>query len=674
MKKVIWILLVARMGAADGIIIPKPPMPDKPIKPLAVEYHRVEVTISDQVAKTSIDQVFINHLPRDIEGTYIFPLPEDAAISDFAIYSDGVRLSGEILDKEEARAIYEDIVRRMKDPGLLEYVGQNLFRARVYPIPARGKKRIELVYEEILTKEGEVCKYRYPLKIERLSYKPIEEVEIDVEIESELPIKAIYSPSHKIEIERENERYVKAVYYDENVMPDRDFLLYYTTSREEIALSVITHKRRREDGFFLLMVSPRYEKGEALPKDITFVLDTSGSMAGRKISQAKEALSFCVESLNEEDMFNIVRFSSDVERLSDEMLSVDKDSVESALDFIDGLKASGGTNIKEALLTALEHQPENRPHIIIFLTDGLPTVGERDVAVIVNEVKKKNRGSRIFVFGVGDNVNTHLLDLISGQNSGASMYVRPEEDIETVISSFYNKVAYPALSSISISYSPVKVYDTYPKELSDIFFGGQLILLGRYEKEGEATITLTGMVGDRERLFLYSCSFPERKKNPFLPRLWATRKIGYLLDQIRLYGEDEELVEEIKALSKRYGIMTPYTSFLVTEDEPEEMMRERFMMLQKEVGRMAVMSAKELGALKREEVVREDVAVRYVEGVTYVLKRGVWQDIEYKGEETEKIEYESREYFDLAKELGKVLALGKRVIFKHKDKWYEVVE
>ncbi|MEW6679716.1 MAG: VWA domain-containing protein, partial [bacterium] len=337
--------------------------------------------------------------------------------------------------------------------------------------------------------------------------------------------------------------------------------------------------------------------------------------------------------------------------------------------------ASGGTNINDALLSSFIKQ-EKRPHIILFVTDGLPTVGETDIQKITKNVKEKNIASRIFVFGVGDNVNTNLLDLVSSENSGISTYIREDEDIEGPISGLYKKVENPVLSDVSLSFGEVSVYDLYPKKLPYLFFGSQIILLGRYKGYGKATLVLSGMMKEK-KVYEYKVNFPKKEKdNEFLAHLWATRKIGYLLDQIRLKGENEEIIEEIKALSKKYGIITPYTSFLVIEEE-ERVIQERFKALSKQdVGKEAVKAAESMLALKEETIAKPSHDnVKYIKGRTYILKDGRWQDIEYKDQQTKKIKYESDEYFAfLNEEVGKIFSLGKRIIFSDKENWYEVVE
>ncbi|OYT41893.1 MAG: hypothetical protein B6U86_01490 [Candidatus Altiarchaeales archaeon ex4484_43] len=423
--------------SADGIIIPEP-IPDiEHIPPLAIKYHHVNVTIDNQYARTEIDQVFLNDFYRDLEGTYIFPLPEEASISKFSMYVDNEELVGEILEKDRAREIYESIVRRLKDPALLEYVGRNMFKARVYPIPAKknnipGEKRIKLSYEEIVKCDSGVCRYVYPLEPERFSSKPLESVVITVKLKSNQPIKTIYSPTHEISIKRKDDYSAEISYEGENLLPEKDFELYYTLSEEDFGVNLLTHRGSGEDGFFMLMVAPKQDiKEKIIAKDMVFVIDTSGSMSGKKIEQAKNALDFCIKNLNEDDRFNIITFESNIEKFSDKLVSADPEEVSNALDFVNKIESRGGTNINEALLEALKMMNgDERPNIIVFLTDGKPTVGVRDIEKILENVENANtKNTRIFVFGVGYEVNTHLLDKISQQNKGVSEYVKPEEDI-----------------------------------------------------------------------------------------------------------------------------------------------------------------------------------------------------------------------------------------------------
>jgi len=685
----ILILLVnVNIAFADGIIIPKPRPEEPPLPPLAIKYHHVSIEINNQVAKTSIDQVFINEHHRDIEGTYIFPLLEEASISEFAMFSDGKKIVGEILDKDKAKEIYEDIVRQRKDPALLEYIARNMFKASVYPIPAHGEKRIQLTYSQILKLDSGICHYLYPLDTEKFSPRRLDSVVITVKITSKIPIKNVYSSTHEIKITKKDDYSAWVSYEENNVKPDKNFELYYTISEENIGLSLLTHKEKPDDGFFMVLVSPKQEIKEAIKKDVAFVVDTSGSMAGEKINQVKESLKFCINSLHKEDRFNLITFSTEIEKFKPNLVDYTPETKDEALKFIDNLQARGGTNINDALLSALAlASTSTTPYMLVFLTDGLPTVGEQDIKKIVHNVNEANKQkSRIFVFGVGDDVNTHLLDKISSLNKGISEYVRPNENLEVKVSNFYTKINYPVLADLKLDFGKISVREIYPKVLPDLFQGSQLIILGRYTTTGTTMIDLTGHSEKEKYVYHYEGVFPvENLANDFLPRLWATRKIGYLLDEIRLYGESKELIDEIKALSKKYGIITPYTSFLVLEDErvSERLLQESkadFMMMKSMVvGRQAVEGAKKLGSLKEEEVSLTPPIeiIKYVGKKTFYLRNEVWVDSEYKeGLETYKLEYGSEEYFKILAskpQLGKFFALGKRIIVKFEDKWYEVI-
>jgi Ca-activated chloride channel family protein len=265
---------------ADGFIVVPPSPRGRSFIPLSIKYHHVEVDIDNQIATTKIDQVFINENDRELEGIYIFPIPEEASISDFTMYVDGKRVSAEVLEKKKARKIYEDIVRRMRDPALLEYIGRDAFRASVYPIPARGEKRVQLEYSQVLRYDSGLCKYAYPLNTEKFSAKPIQSVSVSVKIKSNKAIKSVYSPSHDVDVHRPDDHTAKLGYEASDVKPDRDLVMYYTVSDEDFGLSLLAHREEDEDGFFILLIAPKHEVAdeEVIEKDMVFVLDKSGSM------------------------------------------------------------------------------------------------------------------------------------------------------------------------------------------------------------------------------------------------------------------------------------------------------------------------------------------------------------------------------------------------------------
>jgi len=676
---------------ADGIIIPYPPKPPMPpISILEIKYHRVSVTIKDQVAVTKVDQLFYNPNPFPVEGIYIFPFPEEAAISAFSMYVDGKKLEGRLLKKDEARRIYEEIVRRSKDPALLEYVGRNAFQASVFPIPPKGERRIQVEYTELLRYEGGIVKYIYPLDTERFSARPIEEVTINVEITSQKPLKLIYSPSHKVSIERSGENKAIVGYEEKNVLPDRDFALYFSFSSEEMGFNLLSYKPADEDGFFILFLSPTIrQEGEKIAKDVIFVLDVSGSMEGEKLRQAKEALKFVLSRLGPEDRFNILAFSTGVSLFADSLVPASEK--EKALKFVEELSAHGSTNIYQALMEALS-LVKDRPTYVLFLTDGLPTVGVTDVRRIVEDVgKKAPKNIRLFTFGVGDDVNTFLLDKLASEHRGISTYVRPGEDLEAAVSTFYSRISSPVLTDVALDFEGVRVRDLYPYPLPDLFAGTQLVVVGRYQEGGKATVTLKGKRGEKEEAFSWEAEFQKRGGEEFIPRLWASRRIGYLMEQIRLHGENKEIVEEIVALSLRYGIITPYTSFLVeeevlTQEEREEAVRKLM------PGLTTVPEASFGGAEVQKSIIQRNLQeavmpapspasakVKQVGNKTFIFKDGVWIDTAFERQRIEvvKVPFGGETYFRLLAEnpqLGRYFSLGKRVVVVEKGKAYEVVE
>ena len=682
------LLAAAPALRADGFIIPNP-RPGQDIPPLSVKYHHVKVEIVNQVAKTSVDQVFVNHFGRDIEGTYIFPVPEGASVSDFAMYVGNERVKGEILDSREARRIYEDIVRRMRDPGLLEYIGRNLFRARVFPIPARGEKRVQISYTEVLKSDGGLVKVLYPLNTERFSRDPLDNVSISVRVESPVPILNVYSPSHKVSVSKDGPGRALVGYEEKGVRPDKDFLVYYSLSKDDVGLSFMNWEGP-EGGYFMLLASPRFAApGERLVnKRIVLVLDSSGSMSGTKIRQAKEAARFVLNHLDRGDEFTLVDFDDGVTAYSPALVPATAENVGTAIKFVDAIEDSGGTNINDALLAALSRmRGGERPNYVLFLTDGLPTVGTTETADILRNIERANsHRSRVFVFGVGNDVNTELLDRISSDHRGTSVYIGEDENLEVAVSSFYEKISSPLLADLAVTFKGIETNHVYPRALPDLFKGSQLVFVGKYTGRGPVSVVLTGKSGrDEKRFVLESRALAGGNQFNFLPRLWATRRIGYLLEEIRLRGSNHELVEEIRRLGLKYGIVTPYTSFLVTEREAMALdaaapAAQEAIAARQTLGVGAVKAAKATQAFKLEDRAAQAVSERilYKDDKTFYLKDGVWTDSEYQdGAAVTEVKFNSDAYYRLIVEkpgLAKYLSAGNKLIVVFEEVSYRIVE
>jgi len=556
----IVLLVVGSRALGIGVLVPK----DEKVPPLATKYLRVDATIENQMAKTVVEQVFQNSTNRDLEARYIFPLPAGASVRDFAMWMNGKRTSGEIVEKGKARQVYQSIVRRMRDPGLLEYLGNNLFRANVYPVPKKGTVKIQIEYGQVVPMEDGLARYTFPLRTGEKASRTLEDFSVTVRLESKVPLKSIYSPTHKVGIKRRDDHHATIGMEVDKAVLNRDFTLYYAVSRKDFGLNLITHRLKGEPGYFLLLIAPRTEVEEAkvARKDVCFVLDVSGSMSGPKIEQARKALRYCIRRLRKRDRFSLIAFSIETDALSKALLPATDANKKKAIAFIDGLEAQGGTDINAALTEALALKPGT----VIFLTDGKPTVGETDTKRIVANVKKHKGGARVFVFGVDERVNTHLLDRISEVSGGTREYVTPSEDIEVKVTGFFNKASSPVLSHVSVDLPGIKTADVYPRAMGDLFKGQQVLVVGRYKTAGSSAIVLRGDIEGEKRSFTYEGEFPaEATGSAFVEGLWARRKVGYLLDQIRLHGENDELKKEVIRLSRKHTIITPYTSYLVLE-------------------------------------------------------------------------------------------------------------
>jgi len=687
----IMFLLVSLVGvhvvaAQDRPIVPPmPPIWDHDA--LRIEYQWVDVEIQDQVATTRIDQLFVNDSDRLLEGIYLFPLPQGAAVNELTMWVDGQPIEAKILEADEARDIYDEIVRQMRDPALLEYVGTSAIQANVFPIPALEERRIEISYTSILPAENGLIHYVYPQSTELYSNQALDNQRIRVEVQSDEEIRTIYSPSHQVAIDRDGAFRAIVGFEDEDVLANEDFELYYTIAPEDIGLNLLSFKEADQDGFFLLLVAPAVEADtdDIVAKDVILVLDTSGSMEGQKMRQAKEAATFVIDNLNAADRFNIVAFSTGVRNFARSL--VPADDAGDYGQFIERLEAVGGTNISGALLEAVAQAGDERPTTIIFLTDG--------------------HNIRLFAFGVGDDVDTTLLDGLTQNHRGATTYVRPGQDIEEAVGAFYAKVSTPVLANISLDFGDIVVEQMYPPELPDLFAGTQLVLTGRYRDGGPAAITLSGEINGRQQRFTYEDNvFRSSGGQEFIPRLWATRAIGNLLTQIRLKGEDPELVQSVIDLSIRYGIITPYTSYLIEEDDifsqsgrdmiVEEAMEEMIEVTRVVTGREAVdaaadeagMAAAEapLAPMPQATMVADDGSVRSVGEVVqavgskaFILRDGTWIDTAFEANSqlVEEVAFASDAYFELlsaAPDLGRYLALGPSVLVVHDGRAYQIVE
>ncbi|MFO7722542.1 MAG: VWA domain-containing protein, partial [Bacteroidales bacterium] len=493
---------------------------------------------------------------------------------NFILMVDGKEVPGALLDRDEARSIYESIVRRKQDPALMEYAGYGLYRTSVFPVPAGRTRTISLKYTILCSQKGGNIQFIYPFGTQKFSNDRIGKVQFTANITSDKELRNIFSPTHKVHLDRTVAKKVVVTWTELNSLPMQDFKLYFSPSAQEVSVSLMSYMAEGEStGSFLMLINPdiKTRADRKVPKDVIIVIDKSGSMSGQKMEQAKKAAEFIINNLNSEDRFNLVVYESSINIYQNKMIPSSPEAIRDALSYVNTISASGGTNINDALGRALSFASEgSRPQYILFLTDGMPTVGETNEGRIASNAMSANKTkARIYSFGVGYDVNARLLDRISADHGGSVTYVKPGENLEIAVSEFYKSIQTPVLTDISVEIASSVVSDVYPVRIPDFFEGSQIEIAGRYARAGKTKIILKGNSFGEVKRFEYDVVFSGKGENPeyaHIESIWATRKIGYLIDQIDLHGHNPELVNSLTELSRKYGIITPYTSFLARED------------------------------------------------------------------------------------------------------------
>jgi Ca-activated chloride channel family protein len=693
------VVLADRAGARHTQTDDIPPIPEPiPMPPplttgqAVIELHRVDAVVDGPAAQVYVKQVFRNDGDRPAEGVYVFPLPKDAVVSDFQMTVDGQTVEGKLLSKEEARAIYDEIVRRQLDPALLEYLGRGLFQASVFPIPPHETRTVEFSYAQTLARDGDLFRFNYPLAVRPGGAAAAEEVSVAVELRNQPGLRTIYSPNYPIRVERLGDDAAEVSFEATGSPPQSDFDLYFGTADSAIGANLLSYKPAAEDGFFVLLLAPTLDvpETEVVARDIVLVLDVSGSMRGEKIEQARAAAKYVVDQLNSDDRFNIITFSTGTSAWERNLQEVTAESRKDAIRWLDRIPATGSTDINRALLEAeaLFEGGAGRPAYILFITDGQPTQGEQDPDRIIDNAldnRPEDRSVRLFTFGVGYDVNTDLLDILSRELGGRASYVEPAERVDEVVGDFYSQISTPVLTDVEVELADARIDEVFPHPLPDLFAGDQIVVAGRYRDGGTFDVELRGTVNGEERLFVYpDQELTDGGGESFEARLWATRKIGALLDEVRRNGPNDELIDAITELSLTYGIVTPYTSFLVLEpglqppvagggaapaatEAPLALMDSARAAVQESAagmaaaapaGEAAVQASKDRAALLGAETVRQEEPVRFVAGKTFTRRAMVpapdgrvlelWVDTAYAEEmPTRTVRFGSPEYFDL---------------------------
>jgi Ca-activated chloride channel family protein len=684
--------------------------------PLPVELveDHIVIDITDNIAVKSYTCTFFN--PNNqavVGGTCYMEFEAGSQIDKLTLKLDGREVEAEMLDAEKAKKVFAEIAAKGGKTALLEFYGQGLIRAEVPNIPPQGKVTAVLRYTQVIRSENGVHRMQFLNTNPKAWLKPLKKVKVDATIHSQHPLKSIYSPTHNVSVTRIDDFNAKVSYEQDNYLPKTPMALYWHVADGDLGVSALTYRDEEERGHFMMMVSPSIDPSTVpvLPQELVFCIDSSGSMVeDNRLSQLQDALKYCLGHLKPGDRFNIVDFGTEARAFREELVVASDENVKKAIAHVEKLKPRGRTAIEEAVTMSLGLFTDSKDaRNLIFLTDGLPNEGEVDTDKLAEILKKRNtKGARMFTFGVGNEVNTRLMDMLALDSGGSSAYVMPKEDLTTRITDLYDRIANPVLTDVSVRFVDVKVEEVYPRRLPDLFKGQQIVLFGRYQVDDgnwtpERDVVVSGRLAGKEVSFTYKLAFPaQSSRNEFLPRVWAGRKVGHLMEDVKRNGQNKELMDEIVRLAKQYGIVTPYTSFLIADDAPRdraEMARragDAFKKVQEEgwgassvrdAEAMQVLAGRANGAgnyemaqestgLGEEQVM---MRMRIVGSKNFYNQGGVWTDSVFdpeKHKEIKALRVGSDEYVKLLEEkpgLAKFLSLGNVVVI-YQGKAYKVTE
>ena len=670
----------------------------------------VRVDLADRVLHYEITETYVNRGGRVGEADFMFPLPKGAAFQDLKLSINGEMVSGETMSADRARQIYEEIVRKQRDPALLEWMGYGLLRARIFPIAPGEVKKVVVRFQTVAEREGDALRVDYfrGLRTNQVATRyPEGRVSFVLTYPNDPMYGTAYSPTHSIYEDRyasndydagpaDSDRFASGYRGSTRRFEVRDAngevtLLIPIRRSTSAAISLLANAPGNDDGFALITISPPAVRPRAVPRDVTFVLDVSGSMNGQKIEQARAAGKQLLRTLSPIDRFRLIDFSSDVRTFRDDFSYATRDNVRAAERYLDDLEAQGSTNISGALDEALSAPTQSgRLPIILFLTDGQPTVGERDANVIANTAAKRRGSRRVFTFGVGADLNVSLIEQLALEGRGTASFVRPDESVERAVGIVASRLTSPLVTDVRVRADGVRLRKMHPGGPVDIFAGEDLVLLARYDGSGDAIIRVDGQTTNGPVSWASRVHFPDRsRENPFVARLWATQRIGYLSAEKRKNGGSREIDDEIRDLGERFGIPTEFSSYLVVEPGMNGVQRlsrradlNQVVITGAAAGRAAPASAPtvQFEAAKAASAQRavtsvaaadsvaavSDARVKRVGTYTFVLRDGVWTDVQYKSAGSVlRVKPFSDAYFkiiELQPDLREAFSVGDRAI------------
>ncbi len=580
----------------------------KPTQAFPLKHTDVAIQISGPLARAQVTQQFENPYSDKIEAVYTFPLPQNAAVDDMTLTVGDRVVKGKIKKREEARAIYEAAKRRGNMAGLLDQERPNIFTQSVANILPGEQISITISYVETLSYAGGTYSVMFPMVVgpRYIPGQPVaqepptqalgggwaydtdqvpdashitppvlkpgtrsgHDLSLSVEIDAGVPIHHVQSTTHKIAVTSSNDSQADVHLKEEATIPNKDFILTYTVAGEDIRDAILTHRNGKE-GFFTLLLQPpdRVKTDAVTPKELVFVLDTSGSMSGFPLDKAQETMRLAMDGLNSRDTFNLITFAGDTRILFAEPVPATPVNVRKAQQFLESRRGGGGTEMMKAIRAALDpSDSQEHLRIVCFMTDGY--IGN-DMAIV--EEIQKHSNARVFAFGIGSSVNRFLLDKMAEHGRGEVEYVGLQDDGSAAARRFHQRVQHPLLTDISVDWDDLDVSEVYPKRLPDLFSAKPLIVTGQYMTPGKGTIRLQGKVAGHPVVRKIEVVFPGfEPDHDVLATLWARTKVADLMAQdyngIQQGTTRANIKEAITQLGLDYRLMTQFTSFVAVEE------------------------------------------------------------------------------------------------------------
>ncbi len=577
-------------------------------KKLALPLAHTDVSgrIDGFLARVQVTQTFINLIVTTIEALYTFPLPENAAVDSMIMIIGKKRIKGVIKERGEARAMYEQARRDGKTASLLEQERPNIFTQSIANILPDDTILVKISYVQELKYRDGRYKFSFPMVVgpryipgnplrpeNRGTVKPTDQVpdahritppllppdvrsghdiSMQVVVNAGTVLKEVGSPSHKVKIVQNNDKTITVGIMPNDRIPNKGFMLDYAVAGGEIKNVVLTHHPGNGDGFFQLIMIPKHDidTREIFPRELVFVVDNSGSMMGFPIEKCKEIIRLCLKNMRRDDVFRLIKFAGSTDIMSPEPLKATPGNVTSAMQYVDGMRGGGGTEMMKAInaIFDLPHV-EGRKRLVLFLTDGYVGNEQR----IITTIRNRLANSRVFSLGVGSSVNHYLLEGMAYTGRGVCMTIRQDGEAGKATREFYSLIDAPVLTDIQLKWNGVKVHETVPAQLPDLFHGQPLVLTGKYTEPGAGSVTIVGKLpGGRKYIKKVNIRLPKKEKNNgVLATLWARGKIKETsLLGSQLFSDasytPQEVKEQITKLGLEYRIMTQYTSFVAIDD------------------------------------------------------------------------------------------------------------